>query len=312
MSTPSRPPVERLRSSKRRYLRFVDDYVHGRLDLHQQTDGDPEAVVPTPRGVISAARQALFPQGKRRQNVGAYAAWLWPHRFQAAVVFGLALATAGLEMVEPLFMRFIVDNVLLTSLPLGGAAEPAAPGRRRCSWRWWCCRSLSNVLKDYRQRLLNTQVMLALRRSLFDRLLHLPLPTLWDMKTGGILSRITGDVDTTTGLLQLAVVSPSISVVRLADRGGRAVLAELAAGVDGAGHHPGHHAASASSPRAASGPSTGRCARTSSGSTAASARRSPASASCARSAARRSSCWSSCAAATRCCARSSSPSAARW
>jgi ATP-binding cassette, subfamily B, bacterial len=58
-------------------------------------------------------------------------------------------------------------------------------------------------------------VMLSLRRSLFERLLHLPLPKLWDMKTGGILSRLTGDVDTTTGLLQMALVSPSISVVRL-------------------------------------------------------------------------------------------------
>jgi ATP-binding cassette subfamily B protein/subfamily B ATP-binding cassette protein MsbA len=74
---------------------------------------------------------------------------------------------------------------------------------------------LVNVLRDYRQRLLNTRVMLSLRRSIFERLLHLPLPYLWDMKTGGILSRITGDVDTTTGLLQMAVVSPSISVVRL-------------------------------------------------------------------------------------------------
>ena len=70
-------------------------------------------------------------------------------------------------------------------------------------------------MRDYRQRLLNTQVMLSLRRSLFDRLLHLPLPKLWDMKTGGILSRLTGDVDTTTGLLQGAIVSPSISVIRL-------------------------------------------------------------------------------------------------
>jgi ATP-binding cassette subfamily B protein/subfamily B ATP-binding cassette protein MsbA len=35
------------------------------------------------------------------------------------------------------------------------------------------------------------------------------------MKTGGILSRLTGDVDTTTGLLQMAIVSPSISVIRL-------------------------------------------------------------------------------------------------
>ena len=50
--------------------------------------------------------------------------------------------------------------------------------------------------------------MLSLRRSLFERLLHLPLPKLWDMKTGGILSRLTGDVDTTTGLLQMAIVSP--------------------------------------------------------------------------------------------------------
>jgi ATP-binding cassette subfamily B protein len=35
------------------------------------------------------------------------------------------------------------------------------------------------------------------------------------MKTGGILSRLSGDVDTTTGLLQMAVVSPSLSVIRL-------------------------------------------------------------------------------------------------
>ncbi len=68
--------------------------------------------------------------------------------------------------------------------------------------------NLLNAFKDYRQRLLNVQVMLSLRRSLFDRLLHLPLPKLWDMKTGGILSRLTGDVDTTTGLLQMAIVSP--------------------------------------------------------------------------------------------------------
>jgi hypothetical protein len=33
------------------------------------------------------------------------------------------------------------------------------------------------MLRDYRQRLLNTQVMLSLRRSLFERMLHLPLPS---------------------------------------------------------------------------------------------------------------------------------------
>jgi ATP-binding cassette subfamily B protein/subfamily B ATP-binding cassette protein MsbA len=34
------------------------------------------------------------------------------------------------------------------------------------------------------------------------------------MKTGAF-SRLTGDVDTTTGLLQMAVVSPAISIIRL-------------------------------------------------------------------------------------------------
>lgn len=57
--------------------------------------------------------------------------------------------------------------------------------------------------------------MLTLRQSLFERFLNLPLPKLWDMKTGGILSRLTGDVDTTTGLLQMAIMSPAISIIRL-------------------------------------------------------------------------------------------------
>src|SRR6202011_3748631 len=75
--------------------------------------------------------------------------------------------------------------------------------------------NLVTALKDYRQRLVNTRVMLVLRRSLFERLLHLPLPKLWEMKTGGILSRLTGDVDTTAGLMQMGIVSPSVSVIRL-------------------------------------------------------------------------------------------------
>src|SRR2546425_845934 len=76
--------------------------------------------------------------------------------------------------------------------------------------------TLVDALRDYRQRLLNVRVMMSLRRSLFERLLHLPLSKLWDMKTGGILSRLTGDVETTTGLLQMALVSPTVSFIRLA------------------------------------------------------------------------------------------------
>lgn len=112
-------------------------------------------------------------------------------------------------------MRFIVDRVLMNS-SIGQAARLSTLHMAGAAFVLVViCSNLLGAFKDFRQRLLNVRVMLTLRRSLFDRLLHLPLPQLWEMKTGGILSRLTGDVETTTGLLQMAIVSPAISILRL-------------------------------------------------------------------------------------------------
>ena len=191
------------RSSRKRYQEFVQDYKHHRLDEVAEADADGSQPA-TPR-----------PAGSRRAYVRDYLRWLRPHRSALAFVFVVALLVAGLQMIEPLFIRFIIDKVILnkdldlsarlTRLNLTGIVFLAVI-------------ILSHVgggFKDYRQRILNVRVMLALRRSLYERLLHLPLPRLWEMKTGGILSRLTGDVETTTGLLQMAIVSPAISVIRL-------------------------------------------------------------------------------------------------
>jgi ATP-binding cassette subfamily B protein/subfamily B ATP-binding cassette protein MsbA len=196
------------RSSRSRYREFVEAYRHRRLE-------DPDAAPASPQ-----VPPATAPQGPtrppRREYLREYLRWLWPHRHAVAAVFGFAVAVAGLQMVEPLFMRFIIDRALLND-----ALDSAARMRRlqAAGGAFLAVIVLSNVVglvKDYRQRQLNVRVMLSLRRSLFERLLHLPLPKLWEMKTGGILSRLTGDVDTTTGLLQMAVFSPAISVLRLA------------------------------------------------------------------------------------------------
>src|SRR6266545_4241802 len=196
-------------TSSERYRTFVDDYKHGRLedpDLKKDPGKDEAAAGKPPRGLIA---------GKQREYLRDYLRWLRPHRFRLASVFLLALLVAGLEMIEPLFMRFIVDRVLLNS-QLDRAARLSRLHVAGAVFVGVILFSnLAKVLKDYRQKLLNARVMLSLRRSLYDRLLHLPLPKLWDMKTGGILSRLTGDVETTSGLLQMAVVSPSISVIRL-------------------------------------------------------------------------------------------------
>ena len=191
--------MNRPRSSRQHYDVFRKHYRERTLD-----DVTPGATPAKPG-----------PGAKRRDYLKDYLRWLWPERWAVAGIFVLAILTAGLEMIEPLFMRFITDRVLLD-------AEAATADRLRllnlAGGTFLAVVTLSatlNLARGYRQRLVNTRVMLTLRRSLFERLLRLPLPTLWDMKTGGILSRLSGDVDSTTGLLQMAIVSPSISVIRL-------------------------------------------------------------------------------------------------
>jgi ATP-binding cassette, subfamily B, bacterial len=210
----SSPSKRRARTSRARYRSFVEDYRAGRLDdqTQKRNAGLRPDADPAPATASATARPW---SGLNRQYVRQYVRWLWPHRYQAALVFTLALVVAGLEMVQPLFMRTIVDGVLLDrSLDTAGRLR-----RLNIVGALFVLLVVSEqvfeVARNYRQRLLNTRVMLTLRRALFDRLLHLPLPRLWDMKTGGILSRITGDVDTTTGLLQMAIVSPAISALRL-------------------------------------------------------------------------------------------------
>ena len=198
-------PAKRPHTSRQRYDEFVDDYRHRRLD--DLTDARS--------GRTKKETDEETRKQRRREYIREYLRWLKPHRQRVGLVFGLAVIGAAIQLVEPLFMRHIIDKVLLNTeldaaqrvrrLNLIGATFLAVI----------IFSNLVNVLKDYRQRLLNTGVMLSLRRSLFDRLLNLPLSRLWEMKTGGILSRLTGDIDTTTGLLQMALISPSLAVIRL-------------------------------------------------------------------------------------------------
>jgi ATP-binding cassette subfamily B protein/subfamily B ATP-binding cassette protein MsbA len=192
------------RSSRERYRAFIKAFAARRLDDAGNDEDDPSEKEANSRR-----------RSKRREYLRDYVRWLKPHTARVVIVFLLALIVAGLNMIEPLFMRYIVDRLLLnaeldtearlTRLHLAGGLFLTVI----------ILSNLIGALKDYRQRLLNVSVILTLRRALFDRLLHLPLAKVWDMKTGGILSRLSGDVETTTGLLQMAIISPAISVIRL-------------------------------------------------------------------------------------------------
>jgi len=213
MNEPTESRLNHARSSRDRYRRFVQKYRQGQLEDPREDEKQREDLASP--GDASGSPSQSARRGKRREQLRDYLRWLRPHRYAIGALFVFALLAAGLEMVEPLFMRFIIDRVLLnsgldsasrlTQLHLAGALFVGVVVLSR----------LIEALKDYRQRLVNVRAMLSLRQSLFARLLHLPLQRLWDMKTGGILSRLTGDVDTTIGLLQMAIMSPAISILRL-------------------------------------------------------------------------------------------------
>lgn len=212
---PSDASLQHARSSRIRYQQFVKDYRLERLDEAAEADKQKSNSEPVAEKHASKADAKKARQGKRRAYLREYFGWLWPHRYAVGLIFFVALLVAGLEMIEPLFMRLIVDRVLLNP-EMSSTSQFMQLNMIGATFLVVIivCKLL-NVFKDYRQKLLNIRVMLALRQALFDRLLHLSLAKLWDMKTGGILSRITGDVDTTTGLLQMALVSPALSVLRL-------------------------------------------------------------------------------------------------
>ena len=206
----------RPRTSRERYAEFVEDYKHRRLDAKVDVMDAALRGAPRPEPAAGNGKKSFLRlTPRRRELLRGYLTWLWPHRYRLAFVFALALVVAAMEMVEPLFMRSIVDKVLLNTA-IGAATKVSRLNLIGGGFLAFILFSkLVGVLKDYRQRLLNVRVILSLRRALYDRMLHLPLPKLWEMKTGGILSRLTGDVETTTGLLQMAIISPALSVIRL-------------------------------------------------------------------------------------------------
>src|SRR6185436_18535022 len=115
MSDKTETRQEQLRSSRDRYRRFVQDYRQQRLDDsdeagHQAHNGPAKPAAPKSTPESKRERRA-----KRRTYVREYLRWLKPHRYAVGVLFILALLTAGLQLLEPLFMRFIIDKVLLNS-----------------------------------------------------------------------------------------------------------------------------------------------------------------------------------------------------
>jgi ATP-binding cassette, subfamily B, bacterial len=144
-----------------------------------------------------------------------YAVWLRPHVARLAFLFTLALIGIGIDVVWPLVSAYLIDRVILNPRLSVEQKLGQLTGFGVGMVGLFMFGSGLSWLRGLRQQLLNSRLAFQLRGALFHRILRLPMSELTEMKTGGILSRLSSDVDSTTGLLQQALLSPVLSTLRL-------------------------------------------------------------------------------------------------
>ena len=144
-----------------------------------------------------------------------YAVWLRPHAWRLALLFSLSLVGIGIDMVWPLVSAHLIDGVILSKRLSVEQKVRELTGFALGMGGLFMVGSGLSWLRSLRLQLLNSRLAFQLRGALFHRILRLPMSELTEMKTGGILSRLSNDVDSTTGLLQQALLSPVLSSLRL-------------------------------------------------------------------------------------------------
>ncbi len=152
----------------------------------------------------------------RRAYLKRYRDLIWPYRFAVGKLVIIGIIAAACEMVFPAATGLITDKILVNQWELSHPQQLQA-----LMWASLGVLGLlfvSRSLEMYRNLQtisLNHRFIVRLRRRLHRHLLHLPLSELHDLKTGTIVSRLSGDVDKATGLLQMAVMSPLAAMWRV-------------------------------------------------------------------------------------------------
>ncbi len=164
---------------------------------------------------ISERRLARAAGERRRERFRAYRDWLRPQQRTLSLVVALGLSSIAIDMIWPLASRYLIDGVILRQ-----GLSPAEKLRQLVLISagiagLFVINSLFDLWRSFRSQLLDSRFSSALRARLFRRVLRLPMAEVNELKTGGVISRLSSDVDHTTGLLQTALFNPLLSGVRL-------------------------------------------------------------------------------------------------
>ncbi|MBL8880371.1 MAG: ABC transporter ATP-binding protein [Phycisphaerales bacterium] len=199
-----------IQTSKQRYrefrrVGFVEDDA-GAQAANAQTAAATSAQSATP---INHPRGAKQRSNTKKPYLREYIAWLRPFFGSLAIVFLLAVLTGLLSLLMPRATMYIIDDVLPNKNAallhrVGAALLAIVVVQQSLDW-----------LRNWRMATLNSRVLFRLRLRLFRHLLRLALHELSQMKTGGIVTRLMSDIDSVTGLLQMAVITPGVALVKI-------------------------------------------------------------------------------------------------
>ena len=205
--------MKRKRNSRGRFAEFLKRFNDSdQSDVSSKTSSSESGHVPT---AANKKQKTAAEKVKQRRYLKQYIARLWPHWPMVLLLSSLAVSVAVLEILQPLFGRYIIDQILLNE-DLSRSQQLTALNTTGTLFLILVASiHMLGMSRSWFTRLLNQRVILTLRKSLFGRLLQLPLDQLADMKVGGIISRLTDDISKTMGLLQMAVISPSVALLRL-------------------------------------------------------------------------------------------------
>jgi ATP-binding cassette subfamily B protein len=197
LETP-RPPAS-WRSSRQLYRQFRHDLRH-----------PPAAEI-----AIGAAPATDAPSTNRKENFRRYLRTIWTFRWKIVLILVLAVVVSVLEVYQPRLIGEAIDKVLQnTDLTVEAKTQQLTGYVLALLGMVLVARTLDSW-RDYRTHSLNARVLSRVRRMLYGHLLRFPLARLHDIKTGGVISRLTGDLEALTGLVQMAFISPFVALLRV-------------------------------------------------------------------------------------------------
>lgn len=167
-----------------------------------------------PSAASRAAGEAP-PSAHHRDNFLAYLQTIAQFRWRIALVMGLALLVSLLEVSQPRLIGEVIDRVLTAGGMAQAEREQRLPGYCLLLLVLILSARAADAVRDYQVNALNVRVLSYLRRRLYGHLLRFPLARLHQIKTGGIVSRLTGDLSQLSGLVQMALISPTLALFRV-------------------------------------------------------------------------------------------------